>query len=685
MSTRIVAGAAAVAICLLLCLAVAVGGFAVTGVLEKGLFAAWDRDSLRRFATFMAVAVAVLAAAARTRAPRAAFGLAALAWSCLAFGAAAVLAAAAVIVSALGLGSVLTGPGELRERFGRPLGALLSLAAGLAGIQGLIQVLAHFPVNTPSLYGLLAVLAAWAGRWWLLADARALVEHLRAPVERRSRLAAPALMLGVLSLHTVHAALPERMFDAVALHLAVPTYVASHGQWSFDPWRWNWALMPMGAHWLYTASYLLGGEAATRLLNVSLHGAVVVLLYLELRERLGGTWAAVLAALCSATPLAFLQSASLYVENTLSLMVLAASILLWRSWRRNVWYDGALLGLLVGAALATKLLAAFAALALVPLAAWSLARSLPPRRLALAAGTGVLAALATGGVPYLYAWAAAGNPVLPMLNGVFRSPVLPPYDFPDTRWMGHLRPSFLFDATFRSDVFGELLAGSFGFQHLLLLPAGLLAMALFRKQAPWTALAIALVYCAGVLANMQYLRYLYPAFPLLALVEAEAVRAMGQGKATARVAMALVLAALVANVAFMPTSGWVVIGFHTEALFSAEARDRLLDQTIPQRRLLRAATALDGRNVRVLQIGNPVGLDVEGEVFYANLYSYPIYGRLYGARTEEDVDRLIADLGVNYVLRDQTADLPAAARSYLARKARPVHELGPFRLYRIRP
>jgi hypothetical protein len=58
---------------------------------------------------------------------------------------------------------------------------------------------------------------------------------------------------------------------------------------------------------------------------------------------------------------------------------------------------------------------------------------------------------------------------------------------------------------------------------------------------------------------------------------------------------------------------------------------------------------------------------------------------LFYAQSEEDVDRLVADYGVNYVLRDQTVKLPPAALSYLARRARPVRELGNYRLYRLRP
>ena len=678
------AGTGAVAACLLVSLAAAAWGVFATDVLGRGLFASWDRASVWRFLIFAALAAAALGAGARTRAPRATWAGLAAVWLCLLFGMAAVAAAAGLFIAALGLGSVVAAPAALRERFGRAAGALLSLVAGLAVMQAVLQVLVHFAINTPQLYGVLAAAAAASGRSWLLADARTLAAYLRAPVERKAALAGDALLLGLLSVHTVHAALPERMFDALAVHLAVPTYVASHQQWIFDPSLYNWAVTPMGADWLFTAGYLLGGEAGTRLFNFGLQAAVVALLYLELSTRLSPPRAKVLAALYTATPLAFLQSASLYVENTLSLMLLAATVLLSRSWRNHRARDGVLLGLYLGAALATKLLAVFAALALVPLAVYSLARSLERRRLVASLGAAALVVLATGGVPYAYAWVTSGNPVLPYLNNVFRSPFLPPYHVTDARWTGHLRPGFLFQATFDSARFGELLPGSFGFQHLLLLPAGVLAVALLRRQGPWVAVLVGLVYCGGVVAIMQYLRYLYPAFPQLMQAEAEGLRRVDLHRRGGAAAMALALGALLANLAFMPTSGWVVVGFHTEALFSAGARERLLDETVPQRRLLRVASVLDGKSARVLELADPMAVDLEGLAIHTHVYNLTAQWRLFGARTEEDVARLVEDYQVNYVLRDQRLQHPPAVMSYLATQARPIRELGPYRLYRVR-
>lgn len=684
MPTRDLRRTAAVAACALLCLAALAWGFARTDVIPAGLLPAWSGRGVKRFVVFVALAAAVLAGARRTRAPRMTQAVLAALWLAVAFGVTAVAAAAFVLVAALGLGSAVAAPAALRARFGRREGALLCLAAGLAVTIGVVQVLAHFPVNTAPLYVLLLSLAMLAGRAWLKEDLQALRDHLSVRGEDRVSAWGGALVVLVLAVHSVNAALPERMYDAVAMHLAIPTYVASHARWGFDVTRYTWAVFPMGGDWLYTVGHLVGGEPAVRLLNLALHAIVTVLLHAELRRRISARSAFLLTAVYSATPLAFLESATLFVENPLSLFLLAATVLLARSWRAQRPADAALLALCVGGALATKLPAAFAAVPLVGLAIYSMARSLDRRRLAVATGTAALVLVAVGGVPYLYAWAATGNPVFPFLNDVFRSRLLPPEDSSkDERWIAHLDWKILYEMTFRSGRFGEMTDGSFGFQHLLLLPAGVLAALLFRRDAPWPAIAVALVYAFAVLWHVQYARYLYPVFPLLTVAEAEVPRSLSARPALGRTFDAIAATALVLNLAFMPTSGWVLPGFRVDALFSRQARERMMEDSVPERSLLRIASAIDGKRARVLEVGQPFGVDLEGDPVYAMGYNPAARDRLEAARTEEDVRGLVEEYDLTYVLADAEVVMNSALAGYLAKNATVLRRSGKHVLYRL--
>ena len=76
--------------------------------------------------------------------------------------------------------------------------------------------------------------------------------------------------------------------------------MAAQARWSFDFHSYLWAVVPMGADWLYTTASLLGGEAAARLSNFTLLAAVVVLVQGQVRRSLPGPLASLLVAGCAA-------------------------------------------------------------------------------------------------------------------------------------------------------------------------------------------------------------------------------------------------------------------------------------------------------------------------------------------------------------------------------------------------
>ncbi len=70
-----------------------------------------------------------------------------------------------------------------------------------------------------------------------------------------------------LLLYLTFALQPEAGHDALTTHLAVPALVSSNHSWAFDVSRHIWAVMPLSSDWLYTWTYMLGGEFASRLTN----------------------------------------------------------------------------------------------------------------------------------------------------------------------------------------------------------------------------------------------------------------------------------------------------------------------------------------------------------------------------------------------------------------------------------
>jgi len=192
----------------------------------------------------------------------------------------------------------------------------------------LFGVLVHFPINTPLVYG--ALLAAPLCR---LSTTRLIVGRLARWLDgdrpTRADIAAATLLFAIIVLNGSGAAMPEAEFDALNQHLFVGQVVARLGFWAFDVKDYTWAAMPMGVDWLFGFGNTLGGEPAAKMMSVLLFLIMLALIF-TLCRRLGtdNVGAMLLTALFGSTPVTFIESATLYVENGLAVFFLSAFTIL---------------------------------------------------------------------------------------------------------------------------------------------------------------------------------------------------------------------------------------------------------------------------------------------------------------------------------------------------------------------
>lgn len=479
----------------------------------------WTQAGLARFGLF-AAGYAVAAAVFRRRLPAVA-AAGAIVFAAAAGGFPALAAVALFLFSSWALGSIIA-PGILGMLLGVNLYAFL------------IGFAVHAPVNYPGVYA-----AAFALP--ILWRCRRLARHeLRIP---RLEAGWGSWVLGfILLAHLAVALKPESGADALAMHLAIPASVAEHHRWVFDPGHTAWAVMPMQADWAFTAVYLLGGEAAARLLNFAMLGVILVLLAgLVERGRL------LQAALFASAPIVQLVTGSLFVENfwAATLFGAFASLVRYRENGELRW--AAVSTLLAGAGLAAK----YGMLAFLPPWAVLLTLELRRRRHTML----ILALLALGLAPYIRACLETGNPVFPFFNAVFKSPLFDAErSFVDRRFDQRLKLSTPFDITFHTSRHLEAQDGGWAFQYLLLVPLALVTIRRRAGYAEASALAIGLVFSVLTLAGQSNARYLYPAIPLLA-VSIGGLFARLEG-ARLRAATAAAAAAGLLNLWFLPASGW---------------------------------------------------------------------------------------------------------------------------------
>ncbi|MBJ6978424.1 hypothetical protein [Luteimonas sp. MC1895] len=565
------------------------GGVAcLAGILGHGLPAEWVP------ARSVALLVIALGAAGiarilhRVRGLAPAHGLAiawllALAWL---GGPLPMLAVALVALAAIATGSLLLPRAD----------AAAQCVTGLALVAGLAGWLLPLPVHTRwSWLAVALVLVVWRHRA-LQASLRTALAQWRDTVAAAPRPATLAVML--LGLAATGCWVPTAQQDDVAYHLLLPWSLQLDGRLAMDPDVHVWALAPWAADVLQAIPQLIAGAEARGALN-ALWLLLCACALWRLAGALGGdrrarAWT---VALFGSLPLTAVLAMGMQTElPTAALLCWAALPGCTAPSRRTLLAACALTGMLA----ATKLVAFGFAMLLLPWLAWRHRSVLDAR--SVAAGLGLL--LAIGGSSYAYAWAIAGNPVLPLMNDLFGSPWFGG-DFVDERWHKGFGPTLPWRMTFQTPDYLEAHAGGGGFVLVALGGAWLLALARRRTRA---LAALALLMLALPLLATQYLRYAYPAMVLALppLVVAAFASAPRSGHV-------VVVATCIANLLFQANGHWMLrTGAVKESLVALGRDAPLLAEYAPERLLAQAvrerwsAEGGPSGNLLVLDLDTPM-------------------------------------------------------------------------------
>jgi len=611
-----------------------------------------------------------------------------------------VAAVSFLLAGCAALGDAVTGLLYRIQRLRNPESPIDSAGFAISALTGLALYVTFLALSAPFRIHYVAVWVALLALPIILNPGylrrlTAFVTRAFAPAPVASRAAAlPLLVLGIsLLAHLVLIPKPEVGSDGLAMHLALPVRLAAHHLFAYDPGAFLWSLMPMAGTFSFAIAYMLGGEAAARLLDFAFLGLMVLLLVRILR-RWAPDWAAWLAVgIFVSTPLVQLVTTNLMIENPQTGFLLAAfaAYLDARKDRaengeaRAAEDDGArsvaalIAGLLAGAALASKFGSFAIALPIVVM----VAVAVPRRAWAVAA-----LFLALGLPPYVNAWARTGNPLFPFMGNVFPSQYTNASFFVnDTRWSE--KPSWrtLYDLTFYSSRFSEGQNGGFGFQALLLLP---LAFAIpYRRwpRAARTPFWLAVAATPVVLLSVPHLRYLYAplAFSTLAL----AIPLTEGTLRMRRAAVACAGLAWILNLVFLPSSNFYQKDFMLNP-FKAGVEQAYLRNMAPLDAL--------AQYINLVQSGVAVAT-LDCEVSQIAYFTGPVYmnywhsgkGRaaLGSAQTEDDILMFARANGIHWFTgcrsRAPDANADSVTQRFLRRYTTEVITSGVERLAHLRP
>jgi hypothetical protein len=529
-----------------------------------------------------------------------------------------------------------------------------------AGFYGtVVGLLAHLPVNYPGTYGvalaLPLVLEGQLLRQWFREFCGWV---LKAPLKSRDSswidlaISVVALVLFVVAL------MPEVGHDALVVHLFIPAHLMQRHQWGFDATTYVWAVIPLMSDWIFSVTYMLGGETAARLTNV---GFIFALSWL-VRDLVvwaggisaGARWAVLLFL---SSPLTFTEGNSLFVDAVWATFLVAGTLAILRACSAGNCQGNSLTsaGALLGYALAAKAVTfTFLPVLLLPLIwhykTWLRAGVVKT----LLLGLGLF--LVFGGIPYITAWWLTGNPIFPYFNQIFHSPFWPASNFEDSRWSKGLSWDFIYRVTFQSGKYLEATPGAGGFQWLLVFLPGLAILVTSGHRRGLGLVAVATLSILLCFQSMAYLRYIFPAYAVLVAVIGVGISAIpSTAVMQARLVYAAAATATLLNMLFYSAGPFVYRDFPIKAIFSDTHRESYLLQRLPIRNAVKLVNALNLQRTPVAVFGTPQVAGLSANALMANWYNHNFQNEFFAVKTKQDVADLLLRNRVEFIISDSPA------------------------------
>lgn len=523
-----------------------------------------------------------------------------------------------------------------------------------AGVYGtVIGLLAHFPVNYPGVYGVILGLPVMLGWRSLLKAAQMLHEFRFQPAKFKWLDLSIALIVFV---HFSVALMPELGHDALAMHLSIPSHLFTRHEWGFDVNTYVWAVMPTMGDWIYSITYMLGGETAARIINV---GFILTLSWL-LRElvlwaggnALGTRWAVLIFLV---TPLTFRETSSLFIESIWASFIVAGTISIFQviSSRNSSEKNLPIAGLFLGGALATKAVT-FTFIPGLLLLMVMRYRVWVRKNLISTILMSLTLFLAIGAVPYITAWYFTGNPVFPFFNEYFQAPQYPAMNFsaPAIFEKG-VSWDTVYRMTFESGKYLESKPGAAGFQWLLLLLPVIVYFLTTRNLKGLALITVGIFAVVLTFHQTAYLRYILPSYAILGAAIGLALSETNSDRNDLLHKIFLVLSTvtIALNILFF-NSGTYFGNIALKPLTSKVGRIEYLQHRLPIRNAVSLVNSLNAGNSPVAVFAQPLTAGLLSDALYPSWYNHKFRSLIQGANNANSIADVLQSKGVAYIILD---------------------------------
>jgi hypothetical protein len=544
-----------------------------------------------------------------------------------------------------------------------------ALGIGMLSLIGLILALT-WQLNAPMAYAVLGLLS-FAARNQIRASACAAIDGIRSaqPNWQTADLRLPAAVVAMLALcfagGYVWALADDIGYDSMMYHLAFPALYAKFGGLVERPEAVH-SYFCHNAEMLYSLAMVLVGQPLPQLIHLA-SGLLVTALVWCLGRRLVGSTTGWLAALIFyALPIVTWESQTAKNDLLVALHVLTSIYLVTIWWQHRCPRLLALAGVFSGLAAGTKLSGLFIVVPMAGILATAImVERLPWRKRAVSVLLFLLPILLGAGPWLLIDWLRTGNPVFPFFNGVFQSPKWSPvnesFDF-QIFGVGKSVGAFLslpWRLTSSPQRFDNLGWGTLEGLPLAALPATALLWPRQSIRVLWFYFALILGSFIFWFFEVQYVRYLLPLFPLMALLAAANITTVWahlvEHSRKPRLWPALLL--LIGLTWFAATrcwslkSNWQIPEHYPFRLaFGLETSEHFLRRALPEYDALRFLDEQsEHRAFRVLEYPRHHRLYGGTCVFYHRIFS-SMKESPFAASAGPDLARILAESQIDYIL-----------------------------------
>lgn len=616
-----------------------------------------------------------------------------LAWLVTAAGVAESLVVMAWLLSAWAIGAWLLQYCQVRSS-NPVISSTEALVLGCVAWLSIWGVMIHFPINRPGVYLGMCLLS-------LLALARVQMEmagHLRsrAAAFQHWMQSIPfwywAAGLALAGWTLRWSSFPTLFYDDHAYHLRLWTELLTRQRALFDVQSQIWAVAPFAIDLLHAGLSLMAFADARSAMNLAL-GIMLLVLVARILHRLSlPSWVQwLLLCLMASTPM--LGNLLLSLQTELLLAVVALAGLRLAIDAEGGWRGSHVLGILACSALCAAIKLPGAVLGVALLAAlavrwWCQRAEVPtaPGHLRWHACWLLVPIVFVALHSYAWAWQLTGNPVFPLYNAIFLSPLAYPENFSDMQWVHGFSLWNYVRAFFQTSKFFEGGDYTAGWQYLFLLP--LCLAALWRQSVP-AGLKITAVPVLGfglvMFAVTQYWRYLFPAMPMAVILMAALF--VGKNRYLQAFALVAALACTVANLWFFPKASWTMRS-PAQAAYWQQGKEELVRLHVPVVHLTQEVNRLAPGSRVLYPPELPQGATLHGTPVYATWYSPFRERRFLLLADAEGMRRFLDDEKLDFALLNMGTPKPYTTpvrllREHLAQYGTVVAQQGALILYRL--